>query len=116
MLTGSIPIPANTRGVPQSSYGPTSPQLSTSPRNTFSISPGSHGRQRSTSLLGNNIARQLTAFFPADYPLHEENGVGQKRQGKQRILLLENINVDAAEYLKKSGFDVSWIARTLSTN
>ena len=107
MVTCSIPIPANTRGVPQSSYGPTSPQLSTSPRNTFSVSPGSHGRQRSTSSFGHNIARQLTAFFPADYPLNEENGAGQRRQGKQRILLLENINQDAAEYLKKSGFDVS---------
>lgn len=114
-LTRSIPIPANTRGVPESSYGPTSPQavLSTSPRATLQTpgsfagsigtSPGSHFRHRSATL-----ARQLTAFLPPDYPLAEEpEGVATpKRQGKQKILLLENINLDAANTLKQQGFEV----------
>ena len=55
------------------------------------------------------IARQLTAFLPADYPLAEESPNGEahgKRQGKLKVLLLENINVDAANYLKASGFQV----------
>ncbi|ORX41068.1 hypothetical protein BD324DRAFT_586233 [Kockovaella imperatae] len=111
-----IPIPVNPRGVPQSSYGPTSPTLSTSPRNTFSVSPGSHTRQRSLSSLATpGVARQLTAFLPADYPLaEEEDGPGDKRQGKQRILLLENINLDAAEYLKKAGFEVDHVTKAYS--
>lgn len=57
------------------------------------------------------IARQLTAFLPADYPLREEESerpnTPSKRQGKTRMLLLENINLDAAEFLKKSGYEVS---------
>lgn len=116
----SIPIPANTRGVPQSSYGPASPQaaLSTSPRNTFATpnsfagslgtSPGAHLRHRSASGNVHSIARALTAFLPPDYPLAEEpEGVAtNKRQGKQKILFLENINLDAANFLKQSGFEV----------
>jgi len=118
-LTCSIPIPANTRGVPVSSYGPSSPTatatFSTSPRNTFaggaaafSTSPGSHSRPRSLTANINQMARQLTAFLPSNYSLAEEDeGVATpKRQGKQRILLLENINLDAADFLKKSGFEV----------
>jgi len=55
-----------------------------------------------------SIARQLTAFLPPDYPLAEteEGAATPKRQGRQRILLLENINQDAAESLKQSGFEV----------
>jgi D-3-phosphoglycerate dehydrogenase len=52
----------------------------------------------------------LTAFLPPDYPLAEESGSGdqaKKRQGVQKILLLENINNDAANYLKDAGFEVS---------
>jgi D-3-phosphoglycerate dehydrogenase len=54
------------------------------------------------------MARQLTAFLPSNYSLAEEDeGVPTaKRQGKQRILLLENINLDAADFLKKAGFEV----------
>jgi len=33
----------------------------------------------------------------------EPNG---KRQGKLKVLLLENVNVDAANYLKSFGFEV----------
>jgi hypothetical protein len=51
----------------------------------------------------------LTAFLPPDYPLAEEpeGAATPKRQGKQKILLLENINLDAANYLKQAGFEVS---------
>ncbi|KAK1923061.1 putative d-3-phosphoglycerate dehydrogenase 2 [Papiliotrema laurentii] len=119
-----IPIPANTRGIPPSSYGPTSPSatLSTSPRATFTdrgsfgTSPGSHSRTRSASGVVNSIARTLTAFLPPDYPLAEEpeGAATPKRQGKQKILLLENINLDAANYLKQAGFEVDHFTKAFS--
>lgn len=124
----SIPIPANTRGVPASSYGPTSPSASgTSPLASFgahSTSPqnasylgSSAGRNRSAS--GNilhSFARQLTAFLPNTYPVAEQDENGEakaKRHGKLRILLLENINSDAAEFLKKQGYEVGWIRSSI---
>ncbi|ORY29619.1 hypothetical protein BCR39DRAFT_531217 [Naematelia encephala] len=118
-----IPIPANTRGVPPSSYGPSSPTatVGSSPlrsfATSFSTSPqGGHTRQRSASTL---IARQLTAFLPADYPVTvaEEDAGGDtrgKRHGKIRILLLENINLDAAESLKSNGFEVDHYTKAWS--
>ena len=114
----SIPIPPNTRGVPQTSYGAISPSaVGTSPINhpnfaasyASSTSPGTSVRGRGNSVgMHYSIARQLTAFLPADYPVAEEDaGVANgKRQGKIRVLLLENINLDAAEFLKKSGYEV----------
>jgi D-3-phosphoglycerate dehydrogenase len=64
------------------------------------------------------IARQLTAFLPPDFPLQEEPSEGdvtpgKRRKGKMRILLLENINVDAADFLKASGFEVSCVERDI---
>jgi hypothetical protein len=116
----SIPIPANTRGIPASSFGPLSPVATTgtSPLASYASygtspqGPGSHNRQRSTSSAAFGIARQLTAFLPADYPLDEEpehegpNGGSAKKQGKVKVLLLENINLDAANFLKNAGYEV----------
>lgn len=125
----SIPIPANTRGVPANSYGPTSPSAqgssplasfgahSTSPQNTSSYLGSSYGRGRSST--GNalhSFARQLTAFLPNTYPVAEQDENGEakaKRHGKLRIMLLENINVDAADFLKKQGYEVSLIGNRL---
>lgn len=118
-----IPIPANTRGVPASSYGgPQSPGgLSTSPRTfstSFGTSPSASGRARgaSGSFGGafHGIARQLTAFLPSAYPVAEESETAEKRQGKTKILLLENINLDAATYLKNQGFEVDHVTKAYS--
>jgi hypothetical protein len=37
-----------------------------------------------------------------------------RRQGKVKVLLLENINMDAAEYLKKSGYEVDHFTKAFS--
>lgn len=116
--THSIPIPSNPRGMPQSSYGATSPGAGTSPLASFgahSTSPqnasllsGSQGRKTSGNVF-QSFARQLTAFLPNTYPLAEQDENGEakaKRHGKLRILLLENINVDASDFLKKQGYEV----------
>lgn len=90
--------------------------LGASPAAAYSTSPpqanflGS-SRQRSSSGNIHTIARQLTAFLPPDYPIREENEGSQTpshRQGKVRLLLVENINLDAAEFLKKAGYEVSY--------
>lgn len=110
-LSFSIPIPANTRGIPVSSFAPHSPPTGTSPRNSsfsFSTSP-STSYLRNASGAFHGIARQLTAFLPPDYPTQENH---EKRQGKTKILLLENINLDAADYLKSQGYEVSIQARS----
>ncbi|WVF67993.1 phosphoglycerate dehydrogenase [Kwoniella sp. CBS 6097] len=111
-----IPIPANTRGVPVSSYGgPQSPTgaTGTSPRTfstSFSTSPNasSHMRGASVGSVFHGMARQLTAFLPPTYPLEEEP---EKRQGKTKVLLLENINLDAAQFLKNQGFEVDHVTK-----
>lgn len=62
-----------------------------------------------------SFARQLTAFLPNTYPVAEQDENGEakaKRHGKLRIMLLENINVDAADYLKKQGYEVSLVGST----
>lgn len=105
-LLFSIPIPANTRGIPVSSFVPHSPPTGTSPRTSsfsFSTSP-STSYLRNASGVFQGIARQLTAFLPPDYPTEEDH---EKRQGKTKVLLLENVNLDAAEYLKSQGYEVS---------
>lgn len=105
-LLSSIPIPANTRGIPVSSFAPHSPPTGTSPRTSsfsFSTSP-STSYLRNASGVFQGIARQLTAFLPPDYPTEEDH---EKRQGKTKVLLLENVNLDAAEYLKNQGYEVS---------
>jgi len=59
-----------------------------------------------------SFARQLTAFLPNTYPIGEQDEDAEakaKRHGKLRILLLENINVDASDFLKKQGYEVSYI-------
>lgn len=116
--TPSIPIPANTKGVPASSYGPTSPSAGTSPLASFgahSTSPqnasylSGSGRKSSGNVF-QSFARQLTAFLPNTYPIGEQDEDAEakaKRHGKLRILLLENINVDASDFLKKQGYEVS---------
>ena len=116
---GSIAIPTNTRGFVPASLVATSPGLSTSPRATlnassFGTSPNAH--TRSTSGAFHGIARQLTAFLPPEYPLAEEGEAHSalKRQGKQKILLLENINLDAAKYLKEQGFEVDHFTKAFS--
>ena len=119
VLTHSIPIPSNTRGVPESSYG-TSPQASTSPLASFgghSTSPQnptflSGSGRKNTGNVFQSFARQLTAFLPNTYPIGEQDEDAEakaKRHGKLRILLLENINVDASDFLKKQGYEVSYI-------
>jgi D-3-phosphoglycerate dehydrogenase len=118
-LTRSIPIPSNPRGVPESSYG-TSPQASTSPLASFgghSTSPQnptflSGSGRKNTGNVFQSFARQLTAFLPNTYPIGEQDEDAEakaKRHGKLRILLLENINVDASDFLKKQGYEVSYI-------
>lgn len=116
--------------MPASAYGQLSPSanVSTSPLANYAAfstsphhgnaatTPGSHGRGRSLSSTNNNlnVARQLTNFLPPTYPLAEEdesegpNGPSglNKRQGKTKILLLENINLEAAEFLRRSGYEV----------
>ncbi|WWC65138.1 phosphoglycerate dehydrogenase [Kwoniella dejecticola CBS 10117] len=118
-----IPIPTNTRGLPISSYGAQSPPASsniaasfgTSPRAAYSTSPStsSHVRGASGSLTNafSGMARQLTAFLPKTYPLEEEP---EKRQGTTKVLLLENINLDAAEFLKNQGFEVDHVTKAWS--
>ncbi|OXH41221.1 phosphoglycerate dehydrogenase [Cryptococcus neoformans] len=105
-----IPIPANTRGIPVSSFAPHSPPTGTSPRTSsfsFSTSPStSYLRNASGAFQG--IARQLTAFLPPDYPTQEGH---EKRQGKTKVLLLENINLDAADYLKSQGYEVDHVTK-----
>jgi D-3-phosphoglycerate dehydrogenase len=108
--------------MPHSSYGATSPGAGTSPLASFgahSTSPqnasllsggfsGSQGRKTSGNVF-QSFARQLTAFLPNTYPLAEQDENGEakaKRHGKLRILLLENINVDASDFLKKQGYEV----------
>jgi D-3-phosphoglycerate dehydrogenase len=89
--------------------------LGTSPHAAFSTSPNQGSampgmRARSVSGNINTIARQLTAFLPPDYPINEENERSEspsRRQGKVRLLLVENINLDAADFLKKAGYEVS---------
>jgi len=59
-----------------------------------------------------SFARQLTAFLPNTYPIGEQDEDAEakaKRHGKLKILLLENINVDASDFLKKQGYEVSHI-------
>ncbi|KGB75319.1 phosphoglycerate dehydrogenase [Cryptococcus deuterogattii 99/473] len=105
-----IPIPANTRGIPVSSFVPHSPPTGTSPRTSsfsFSTSP-STSYLRNASGVFQGIARQLTAFLPPDYPTEEDH---EKRQGKTKVLLLENVNLDAAEYLKSQGYEVDHVTR-----
>lgn len=51
----------------------------------------------------------MTAFLPNTYPIGEQDEDAEakaKRHGKLRILLLENINVDASDFLKKQGYEV----------
>jgi D-3-phosphoglycerate dehydrogenase len=50
--------------------------------------------------------------LPNTYPIGEQDEDAEakaKRHGKLRILLLENINVDASDFLKKQGYEVSCI-------
>ena len=54
----------------------------------------------------------MTAFLPNTYPIGEQDEDAEakaKRHGKLKILLLENINVDASDFLKKQGYEVSHI-------
>jgi len=51
--------------------------------------------------------------LPNTYPIGEQDEDAEakaKRHGKLRILLLENINVDASDFLKKQGYEVSYIS------
>lgn len=99
----SIPIPHNPRGMPASSYVSVSPQatLSSSPRNATSPPVG--------SFMGSlRNARQLQAFLPSAFPVDEnEEGSATPRTGKMRVLLLENVSADAAQFLKNAGYEVS---------
>ncbi|RXK40659.1 phosphoglycerate dehydrogenase [Tremella mesenterica] len=118
-LSPSIPIPPNTRGLPPSSFGAgaVSPSVGTSPISYhLSNSPSAATRGRGNSLGHYSIARQLTAFLPPAYPLAEEPQAheGGKRQGKITILLLENINLEAADFLKKAGYEVDHLTKALS--
>jgi D-3-phosphoglycerate dehydrogenase len=48
--------------------------------------------------------------LPNTYPIGEQDEDAEakaKRHGKLKILLLENINVDASDFLKKQGYEVS---------
>ncbi|WVW80936.1 phosphoglycerate dehydrogenase [Kwoniella bestiolae CBS 10118] len=113
-----IPIPTNTRGIPTTSFGAQSPPSSTAAgglSGSFSTSPSasSHMRAGSASVgsVFHGMARQLTAFLPVTYPLEEEP---EKRQGKTKVLLLENINLDAAQFLKDQGFEVDHVTKAWS--
>jgi D-3-phosphoglycerate dehydrogenase len=47
--------------------------------------------------------------LPNTYPIGEQDEDAEakaKRHGKLKILLLENINVDASDFLKKQGYEV----------
>lgn len=104
----SIPIPSNPRGLPQSTFVGTSPTqtLSTSPR--MSTSPSAAGSFGGRSLKAFGTARQLHAFLPAAFPAFpEEEGTATPRTGKIKILLLENISLEAAQFLKNAGYEVS---------
>ncbi|TYJ55663.1 phosphoglycerate dehydrogenase [Cryptococcus floricola] len=108
----NIPIPANTRGIPQTSFSPQSPPSGASPIKKFSTSPsGSHMRGTSIGGAFHGFARQLTAFLPPSYPTEQGH---EKRQGKTRILLLENINTDAANFLKAQGYEVDHATKAYS--
>ncbi|CAK9786574.1 putative d-3-phosphoglycerate dehydrogenase 2 [Cutaneotrichosporon oleaginosum] len=111
----TIPIPSNPRGLPPSSFAGTSPTqtLSTSPR--LSTSPGAAGSFGGRSLKAFGTARQLQAFLPAAFPAFpEEEGTATPRTGKIKILLLENISIEAAQFLKNAGYEVDHVTKAFS--
>lgn len=67
-----------------------------------------------------NTARQLTAFLPPTFPATAEEeatgveGAGGKRAGQVRILLLENISADAAQFLRDQGYHVDMVTKAYS--
>jgi D-3-phosphoglycerate dehydrogenase len=74
----------------------------------MSTSPGAAGSFGGRSLKAFGTARQLQAFLPAAFPAFpEEEGTATPRTGKIKILLLENISLEAAQFLKNAGYEVS---------
>jgi len=52
----------------------------------------------------------LTAFLPSAYPIEDGAQAGEnRRQGKMKVLLLENVDMAAANFMKEQGYEVgSW--------
>ncbi|EJT47887.1 d-3-phosphoglycerate dehydrogenase 2 [Trichosporon asahii var. asahii CBS 8904] len=110
----TIPIPTNPSGIASMAGQSPSAQFSTSPR--LATSPGGTALGRSFQQAAAANARQLTAFLPPTYPIPEgdEGTATPTRQGKVRILLLENINIDAANFLKAQGYEVDHFTKAFS--
>ncbi|WOO78805.1 D-3-phosphoglycerate dehydrogenase 2 [Vanrija pseudolonga] len=113
----NIPIPTNPRGVPESAFS-TSPTantgaLSTSPR--LATSPSASLGSSFADRHQRNV-RTLHAYLPNSFPVPEEDeGVATPtRQGKVKLLLVENISLDAANFLKKQGYEVDHLTKALS--
>ncbi|GMK54434.1 hypothetical protein CspeluHIS016_0110200 [Cutaneotrichosporon spelunceum] len=105
----TIPIPSNPRGLAESTF------VGTSPTQHFSTSPGAAGSFGGRSLQAFGTARQLQAFLPATFPAFpEEEGTATPRAGKIKILLLENISLEAAQFLKNAGYEVDHFTKAFS--
>ncbi|KAJ9123688.1 hypothetical protein QFC24_003459 [Naganishia onofrii] len=80
---------------------------STSPRGTASSLPQNSAPP--------SIVRQLTAFLPPAFPasgsVAEQDG---KKHGNVKVLLLENISQDAAQYLRNQGYEVDHFTKAFS--
>ncbi|BEI79613.1 hypothetical protein CcaverHIS002_0101420 [Cutaneotrichosporon cavernicola] len=105
----TIPIPSNPRGLVESAFS------ATSPTQHLSTSPGAAGSFGGRSLKAFGSARQLHAFLPATFPAFpEEEGTATPRAGKIKILLLENISLEAAQFLKNAGYEVDHSTKAFS--
>jgi D-3-phosphoglycerate dehydrogenase len=81
----------------------------------MSTSPGAAGSFGGRSLKAFGTARQLQAFLPAAFPAFpEEEGTATPRTGKIKILLLENISLEAAQFLKNAGYEVDHFTKAFS--
>ncbi|KAJ9123397.1 hypothetical protein QFC22_001599 [Naganishia vaughanmartiniae] len=121
----SIPIPPNTRNLPATSFAgsPPSSYLAASPTAAFNIhsaiAASTSPRGTASSLPQHaappSIVRQLTAFLPPAFPasgsVAEQDG---KKHGNVKVLLLENISQDAAQYLRNQGYEVDHFTKAFS--
>lgn len=110
----SIPIPSNPRGLPASTFaGSPTAILSTSPRSPGSLNRGLASFSNTSAALHN--ARHLQAFLPAAFPVPAEHeGTATPRTGTIKVLLLENISLEAAAFLKKAGYEVDHFTKAFS--
>lgn len=88
--------------------------LSSSPRSPGSLNRGlaSFSNPAATNLQN---ARTLQAFLPTGFPVPlEEEGTATPRTGVIKVLLLENISLEAANFLKNAGYQVDHFTKAFS--